>query len=280
MYRSAQKLHLDIPCIFVNCLNEFLVYIKVKVLYLCSDARSTGTYLQNILQLPPSRATPPNLGEKISGKSQHNHAGWCFTWLPHSAIASFTPECGEAHMEFTSCLRMLHSQPTGSISRHVMQFPKNKNLNELIPTPTHSLGFCKNKLSVQTQTNLTIPQNLVIWLPRPSRWGLPKMHFLLRYGHLMQFVKKKILELTLLSLTPRQWRLGIVIFLSSSFPTKTVFVKYLHPARVSMSYRLFKSWSVGKQVHGTCADLAKYYNSWKFVSGDIGTDIITTHSKQ
>ena len=36
-----------------------------------------------------------------------------------------------------------------------------------------------------------------------------------------------------------------------------------------------------KQVYGTCADLAKCYNSWRCcILGDIGIDKIMTHSKQ
>ena len=36
-----------------------------------------------------------------------------------------------------------------------------------------------------------------------------------------------------------------------------------------------------KKVHGTCADLAKYYSSSKYcISGDIGIDKIATLSKQ
>ena len=34
----------------------------------------------------PSRTTPPNLGVKIPGSSQHTHAGWCLTCLSHSAM--------------------------------------------------------------------------------------------------------------------------------------------------------------------------------------------------
>ena len=37
-----------------------------------------------------------------------------FLHSPSLPSASFTPWQGEAHMEFTSCERMLHSQPTGS----------------------------------------------------------------------------------------------------------------------------------------------------------------------
>ena len=36
-----------------------------------------------------------------------------------------------------------------------------------------------------------------------------------------------------------------------------------------------------KKVHGTCADLVKYYNCWKYcISEDIGIDKIMRHSKQ
>ena len=59
--------------------------VKVKVVHLYS-ATSTGTYLQNTLELPP-QPTPSNLGVKIPGSSQHTHAGWCLTCLPHSAMA-------------------------------------------------------------------------------------------------------------------------------------------------------------------------------------------------
>ena len=56
------------------------IKVKVKVVHLYSAARKTDTYPQNALQLPPSRATPPNLGLKIPGRKQPlTLAGWGLT---------------------------------------------------------------------------------------------------------------------------------------------------------------------------------------------------------
>ena len=92
--------------------------IKVKVLLLYSAARPDS--FSSTLQPYPWQEIHPTWSEPSPWGDQSRWAAYIPCRLapsfcpPYVASHNFTPLHGEACMEFTSCPRMLHGQPTGS----------------------------------------------------------------------------------------------------------------------------------------------------------------------
>ena len=88
---------------------------KVQVLLLCSATRLDS--FSSTLQPYPWQGTHATLVWAITlmWPELTLHVGLePSVCPPYVASPNFTPWYGEAHMEFTSCSKMLHSQPTGS----------------------------------------------------------------------------------------------------------------------------------------------------------------------